>query len=291
MQVLRDDKLGSREDKLTLVQSYIAWWDMAGFDNAVDSKIVNWLEEKAKKASPKNESSLDIRDSSKSVAPSMQNRAHTSPQNNMVQSSTPTRSIVSQDNWPATLSELHKSIERGDALPGNIYGNECIAPHYLQLDNENADENQKVIMLISDYPNGDNLSEKSLFSRKENQLIVNMLTAADFQKHNIYCASLASTRPIYDELPEQDLPLIHTFIRHHIEILDPDVLISLGSAACNALLNAELMKSRGNLHYFNLNNKDKELLTTFHPKTLLANARMKEKAWRDLQLLMKKDIL
>ncbi len=277
----RDDILSDTEGALTLVQSYVAWWDMAGVDQAVDSLKVNWLTEKTQEISSQNDSKRKLQISAATGKPS----------NSPAQSQKITSAHIAHNSWPKTLAALHKAIENGDPLPGNIYGNEFITPHYLQLDNEKTHHNQKTIMLISDYPNANDLRAKSLLSGKENQLIVNMLAAAGFEKHNIYCASLASTRPVYDEIPDQDLPLIHTFIRYHIEIADPDILITLGSAACNALLNAELMKSRESLHYFNLNNKDKELLTTFHPKTLLASPKLKEKAWRDLQLLMKKEIL
>lgn len=286
MQALRDNKMGDGEGELPLVQSYSAWWDMAGFDQAVGSQSVNWLEEKPIKTPPKNESNREIHNSATMPATKIDK-----PKSSPAQSQTAAPSLIAQNNWPNTINELHKAIESGAALPGNAYGREHIVPHYINGSNSDKQPNQKTIMLISDFPNTDDIRAKSLFSGKENQLIVNMLTAAGFEKHNIYCASLASTRPIYDELPDQDLTLIHAFIRHHIEVLEPDALISLGSAACNALLNAELMKSRESLHYFNLNNKDKELLTTFHPKTLLANPKLKQKAWRDLQLLMKKDIL
>ncbi len=283
MQALRDNELYKDEGVLTLVQSYIAWWDMAGFDQVVDNQTVNWLEEKAQITPKKNESPLQSRDISINVADKQ----------NFIQPQTvkPTVSIITQDSWPKTLSELHEAIKSGAALPGNIYGGRHVAPYYLKITKQKTPPNHKTIMLISDFPNTQDLDEKSLLSGKEYQLIVNMLTAANIQNHNIYCASLASTQPIYDELPEQDLPLIHAFIHQHIKILDPDIVISLGSAACNALLNAELMKSRKNLHYFNLNDKKQTLLTTFHPKTLLANPNLKEKAWRDLQRLMKKDIL
>lgn len=280
MQALKENQIAMNESELTLVQSYIAWWDMAGFDQAVVSQSVNWLEQKApakavKNESPRaNETPKTIDGKPKTAAPQ-----------------SPARNNIGKESWPKTLELLHKALNDGAPLPGNSYGDQYIAPHFINIIDADKKTDAKTIMLICDFPNDNDLAEKSLLSGKEHQLIVNMLTAAGLEKHHIYCASLASTKPIYDELPDQDLPLIHAFIRHHAEILDPDAIISLGSAACNALLGAELMKSRGNLHYFNINNKDKTLLTTFHPKTLLVRPNLKRQAWRDLQLLMKKDIL
>lgn len=285
MQLLKENQSNDDEGELTLVQSYVAWWDMAGFDQAVARQSVNWLEQKAPATAAKNESPRAVE-----TIKTINDKPETAtPQSPAPYISAP--DIIEKENWPKTLELLHKALSDGTPLPGNSYGDQHISPHYMNITDSEQKTDAKTIMLISDFPNANDLTEKSLLSGKEYQLIVNMLTAAGLEKHHIYCASLASTKPIYDELPDQDLPLIHAFIRHHAEILDPDAIISLGSAACNALLGAELMKSRGNLHYFNFNNKDKTLLTTFHPKTLLVRPNLKRQAWRDLQLLMKKDIL
>lgn len=277
-------------DKLTLVQSYLQWWEMAGFDHAVDENNINWLEVEAPKP----------------LQPVGQNESPTSsPHANMEQppkaargqtaSTTMPNAPIDIDNLPKTLDEFHDILRSGDNLPGNMYGSAKALPRTIKawrLDKDgNAEQSRGTLMLIGDIPNDQDVREKTIFSGKQNNLIVNMMTACGFDAFDVYCTNIASTKPQFDELPEQDLPSLHALLRHHIALVNPIALISLGSACCNALLNAELMKSRENLHYFNHNNNNTALIATFHPRSLIAKPQLKRQAWRDLQVLMKKDIL
>lgn len=299
MHEAKDQNILLGDGALTLVQSYIAWWDMAGFDQAVSVDTLNWLEQKTPSMRNKNESLLNSRQTvgindRASAQPNIADVAGKNKRPINLEITEPQSSVIIDENlWPKTLDDFNSAITSGTPLPGNIYADRYIAPHIMQLsDNQNiANEQQKKIMLISDFPNAQDINEKSILSGKQNILIANMMTACGFQNHIIYCSSLASTRPIYDELPEQDLPAIHALMRHHIALLNPDAIICLGSAACNALLGAQLMKSRENLHYFNHNDLNKLLITTFHPRSLLAKPQLKRQAWRDLQILIKKDFL
>ncbi len=285
-------------DTLTLVQSYLQWWEMAGFDHAMDSKTINWLETKEKKQAlidQKNESfseRLTVTNPHPEIpAQSKLNEAHTN-------SKIIPKIYIDEKDWPQTIEDLHTAFKNGDALPGNLYSDERILPRRIEfwandIDTQSNGEqqNSRTLMLIGDIPNEQDIREKMIFSGKQNNLIVNMMTAGNFNNFDIYCTNIATTRPQFDELPQQDLTSLYALLRHHIALLKPNAIISFGSACCNALLNAELMNSRKNLHYFNHNNINKPLIATFHPRSLIAQPQLKRQAWRDLQVLMKKDIL
>jgi uracil-DNA glycosylase len=106
-----------------------------------------------------------------------------------------------------------------------------------------------------------------------------------------YWTALATTIPAAGELADAALPELAGFVRHQIDLVDPENIIMLGSSACRALLGLELMESRRNLQYFNHDGGKKAVLTTFHPRTLIARPQMKSQAWKDLQMFVKKDIL
>lgn len=295
MQDFNDQNKDAPKDRLTLVQSYLAWWDIAGFDHSVSGETVNWLEQKPPKAAnrkPETAQQGRPENSYHGKKPTPISSSQSSSQSLSPQNEAP---LIPADQWPDNIIALHKAIASGAALPGNAYANDHIMPR-LMGGNRDGDpiidkaENKKTIMLISDFPNENDINDKILMSGKQNILITNMMLACGFQNHNIYMASLASTRPVYDELPTDDLPQIGALMHHHIGLVDPDAIISLGSAACNALLAADLMKSRENLHYFNHNRQSKKLITTFHPRSLLAKPQLKRKAWRDLQILIKKGL-
>lgn len=279
-------------DRLTLVQTYLQWWEMAGFDHAVDTKTVNWLEAKAQKQT---QSALKNESQARSSA---DNGSHHRPESH-IKSADVTDHIsetpIDTKNWPQTIDELHNLMRSDNILPGSTYDSQKVLPRVIEAwridKNGEKVKSLGTLMLIGDIPNDQDIREKTIFSGKQNDLIVNMMTACGFDAFDLYCANIASTKPQFDELPEQDLPSLHALLRHHIALVNPKAIISLGSATCNALLNAELMKSRENLHYFNHNNIIKALIATFHPRSLIAKPQLKRQAWRDLQVMMKKEFL
>ncbi len=303
----------SLESNLKIVENYLQWWDTAGLQQHVGDVSRSWLhlEQSAKKANPKSIAKL----SNQPADNTPQNQIHVNDRNDLNIAQKPLDSslinsaqTISSDaidpqQWPQDLDTLHAALAEGEALPGNIYGDERGLPRIIKAwhagandpvatDDPELDRTDNIaIMIISDFPNADDLSTQSICSGKQEELIVNMMTACEFQKHNIYIASLATTRPPLDELPKQDIPQLAAFMRHHIALVKPHAIICTGSAACNALLNADLMNSRESLHYFNHNNINTELLTIFHLRSLLAKPQLKRQAWRDLQVLIQKDIL
>jgi len=290
MQDVEQQNNETRQSKMTLVQSYLKWWEITGFDNAVSDKNVVWLNIEAQKPKNQLESSRPLLGTQPPSMKIEQNNFDSA--NKSEHNSQNSKTIIQSNLWPQNLDTLHKSLRNGDPLPGNIYNNAPILPRLIPAWNSSQNiSNKKTIMLIADFPNEQDIKENSILSGKQNELIVNMMTACNFDKYDIYCCSLASTKPIYDEIPKQDLTQVYALMHHHIALLNPDAIISLGSTACHALLNAELMKSRENLHYFNHNNISKTLITTFHPRSLLAKPQLKQQAWRDLQVLMKKGLL
>lgn len=314
MQELKDRQDNIIDAPLTLVQSYLAWWEAAGLNNGVSEKNLNWLEQKEDLKQPKLANTIEKPNqfTNKQVENRQaENKQSDEHQHDIISDKNNTPNInnrpdikvsvplLSADQWPKTLDDFHKAMASGMPLAGNIYSKKPILPRLLNVldaqnmhkDNAANISDQKTIMLISDFPDDDDVKNDMLLSGKQNNLIVNMMTACNFQNHNIYIASLASTKPIYDILPDDDLPQISALMYHHVALVNPDAIISLGSTACNALLGAELMKMRESLHYFNHNVQNKKMITTFHPRSLLAKPQYKPKAWKDLQILIKKGFL
>ena len=234
------------DERLPLVQSYMHWWEMAGFDIATTQQSLDWLETKAKSQEIK---TVDSRESVSIKTPNDLNDSKNQESLAKTETAQETQNkSLPQEQWPDTLEAFHKALNENEALPGNIYGETILPRSISPWHNDKTVHKSQTIMLISDFPSPQDVAAKQILSGKENQLIVNMMTACGFDKYNIYCASLCSSRPIYDEIPAEDSQQIHALIRHHIGLVAPKAIISLGSSACHALLGAELMKSRRNLH-------------------------------------------
>jgi DNA polymerase len=118
-----------------------------------------------------------------------------------------------------------------------------------------------------------------------------MLAAIGINIADCYRTWLATTVPATGELPDHILPELGHYMRHQIGLIKPTSLILLGSSACKALLDADLMNARAELRNVNDDGRNIAALTTFHPRTLIARPAMKAQAWRDLQMFAKRDAL
>jgi uracil-DNA glycosylase len=52
-----------------------------------------------------------------------------------------------------------------------------------------------------------------------------------------------------------------------------------------------LMAARGRLEIINHDDRKTAAIATFHPRTLMAQPQLKAQAWKDLQMLARKDYL
>ncbi len=238
-----------------MVESLNGWWELAGVDTVVGDDAVDWLVFDAKP---------------EGVAPPS---VKPTPQ--------PELPIERKLEWPQDIESLRDMIVGGAPLPGNRFSNRPVAPV--------GPANAK-LMLVSDLPEDDELATGKLGSGATGKLLERMMAAIGIDLADCYWTALATTIPATAELPDADLPELADFVRHQINLVDPQNIIILGSSACRALLGMELMEARHNLQNINYIGGKKAALTTFHPRTLLARPQMKAQAWKDLQMFVKKDI-
>jgi uracil-DNA glycosylase len=235
-------------------KSLVDWWKMAGVNYLVADAPVNWL----------------VTDETETFQQVV---------NNPIM---PISGILSPADWPKNVTALQSAIADGQPLPGNRYGGKSAAP----VGNING-----ALMIISDLPDIEEIEAGQLGVGAAGRLLSNMIAAMGHNLTDCSLIALATTRPATGELPDEDLPLLATFALHQINLVNPDAVLILGSATCRALLGAELMGARGNLHYINQDVVKKAAVPTFHPRTLLARPNLKAQAWKDLQMLAKKDAL
>jgi uracil-DNA glycosylase len=249
--------------------SLIGWWAMAGVEYDVAHNTVNWLAPEVS-----NEPRIEPR-----TEPSTP-RASVQTQNNDSQPS-PHR----QDNmtsWPQSLEALKIALDENKALPGNGYGGKTALP----VGSERAR-----LMIICDLPDADEVMAGKLSHGASGRLLENIIKAAGYDLAQCYITALATTRPGIGELPEGAAPQLTPFMHHQIGLVQPERVLLLGTAACRALLNADMMSSRGRLENINYNAKELPAIATFHPRTLLAQPMLKAQVWKDLRMLIKKGTL
>ena len=148
-----------------------------------------------------------------------------------------------------------------------------------------------LLMLIGEAPGREEDITGRPFVGKSGELLTKMLRAINLSRSEVYITSVVKCRPPRNRTPHQDeieacLPYLHK----QIELLDPALLLCLGSTAAHALLNTKspLSKLRG--RFYSLGKR--KVLVTYHPAYLLRFGgskllNLKKQAWQDLQMLQR----
>ena len=80
------------------------------------------------------------------------------------------------------------------------------------------------------------------------------------------------------------------YLKTHIEIINPKILILLGSTALNALVGNEVVisKARGKWIQKKIGEIDTWVIASFHPAFLMRQPEQKKLAWIDLKMIREK---
>ncbi len=123
------------------------------------------------------------------------------------------------------------------------------------------------------------------------QLLNKMLNAINVKRESVYITNVVNYRPPNNRKPEpNEINRYSEFLREHISIIDPKILILMGSTAMEALFGSKIKisKERGVWKDVIINNKTYLTMITFHPAYLLRQADQKKYAWADLKEIRKK---
>ena len=118
-----------------------------------------------------------------------------------------------------------------------------------------------------------------------------MLKAININRENVYITNVVNFRPPNNRKPESsEIIKYSNFLRDHISIIDPKILILMGSTAMESLLGSKIKisKERGIWKEVIIKNKTYLTMITFHPAYLLRQADQKKYSWEDLKKIKKK---
>ena len=103
---------------------------------------------------------------------------------------------------------------------------------------------------------------------------------------NAYITNVINWRPPdnRDPTPEEAASCL-PFLRRHIELADPQLIILLGAVAARHVVGVSdgIMKLRGRWLEYRVGSSMVPLMPTLHPAYLLRQPAHKKLAWRDLQ--------
>ena len=123
------------------------------------------------------------------------------------------------------------------------------------------------------------------------KLLDKMLKAINIERKNIYITNVVNYRPPNNRKPEPaEITRYSEFLREHISIINPKILILMGSTAMEALFGNKIKISneRGKWKELIINQKTYLTMITFHPAYLLRQSDQKKFSWFDLKEIRKK---
>ena len=147
------------------------------------------------------------------------------------------------------------------------------------------------IMIVGEGPGQkeDNLGKP--FVGDAGHLLNKMLNAINIKREKVYITNVVNYRPPNNRKPEPvEINRYSDFLKKHISIIDPKILILMGSTAMEALFGykIKISKERGLWKEIIINNKTYLAMITFHPAYLLRQADQKKYSWADLKEIRKK---
>jgi len=122
-------------------------------------------------------------------------------------------------------------------------------------------------------------------------LLNKMLKAIKIEREKIYITNVVNYRPPNNRKPEKsEINKYSEYLKEHISIIDPQILILMGSTAMEALFsgNKRISQERGQWKEIIIKQKTYKSIITFHPAYLLRQPDQKKFSWEDLKIIQKK---
>ena len=154
-----------------------------------------------------------------------------------------------------------------------------------------ADGNiQSSIMIVGEGPGQKEDELGKPFVGDAGNLLNKMLRAINIERKKVYITNVVNYRPPNNRKPEQsEINRYSKYLKEHISIIDPKILILMGSAAMEALfgINKRISKERGQWKEVIIKQKNYKTIVTFHPAYLLRKPDQKKFSWEDLKIIRK----
>ena len=143
---------------------------------------------------------------------------------------------------------------------------------------------QADLMFVGEAPGADEDIQGEPFVGRAGQLLTKIIEAIGLSRGDVYIANVIKCRPPQNRNPEQDeVDTCEPFLFRQIDVIQPKVIVALGTFAARALLRTldPISRLRGRVFEY----RGAKLIPTFHPAYLLRNPASKREVWEDMKLV------
>lgn len=183
----------------------------------------------------------------------------------------------------STLEELREIVANFDECPLKATATKMVF---------GAGNPQARLMIIGEAPGAEEDRQGLPFVGPSGHLLDLMLKSIGLTRPDVYISNILPWRPPANRKPsESEIALFTPFVRRHIALVKPKVLLLLGGSAVSALMhtNAGITKTRGRWLTYTDEDLTIDVMASFHPAFLLRTPAQKKLSWRDF-LAVKKNL-
>ena len=209
----------------------------------------------------------------------------------------PTSNIKPTSAFPSVVKKEQSSIEIATLMANKCTSLDELKDALALFDHCDLKEGAKQLvfadgnanselMLIGEAPGRMEDQIGRPFVGRAGQLLDNMFKAIGLSRvadadNAFYITNAIPWRPLSNRDPtREEIATMLPFLKRHIELISPRIIILLGNIPCQALLNQKgITKMRGN--WFEV--MGRPALPMFHPAALLRDPLKKRPSWVDLQ--------
>ena len=147
------------------------------------------------------------------------------------------------------------------------------------------------LMLIGEAPGAEEDLSCLAFQGEVGKLLKKMLIAINIKIDDVYLTYSVNFRPPNDRKPTtQEIKRYSEFLKEHIAIIDPKIIILMGSTAMESLtgINNKISSERGDWKEVIIKDKNYPIMITFSPSYLIRFPENKKYSWEDLKKIRQK---
>ena len=147
------------------------------------------------------------------------------------------------------------------------------------------------IMIIGEAPSLEEEKTGKTFQGESGELLEKMLLGINIKKKDAYSTYAINFRPPEDRKPTaQEIRRYSAFLKEHISIIDPKIVVLFGSTAMESVTssNQRISSERGKWKEIILKDKTYPLMITFSPSYLIRFPENKKFSWEDLKKIRQK---
>lgn len=139
------------------------------------------------------------------------------------------------------------------------------------------------VMLVSEFPNAEEVNKDKPLLGAPGKILNRLLKDFGISKKHLYVTHAVKVSKTSHELPHpKEIKQFSHFLREEIKIIEPKLIIALGSTALRGLnVKLPLLNIRGRLIRFGTNT----LFSTHHPSTVAANPTLLPEIEKDFKQL------